>query len=121
MSSHEIDKLEQACQKVLGLPKIRFVGVLNKMGNKIAGGFKEGVTSFLPDKENRMMYVQLMLEYMMRKDFDAQLGILDQKSQVLKVKDISCEGGACDEKNDHTHDHKKKRKKIPRIYSFNLA
>jgi hypothetical protein len=48
-------------------------------------------------------------------------GILDQKSQVLKMKDISCEGSACDEKNDHTHDHKNKRKKIPRIYSFNLA
>jgi len=77
VSLNEIDNLEQSCQKVLGLPKIRFVGVLNKMGNKIAGGFKEGVTSFLPDKENRMMYVQLMLDYMMRKDFDAQLGSID--------------------------------------------
>jgi len=77
VSLNEIDNLEQSCQKVLGLPKIRFVGVLNKMGNKIAGGFKDGVTSFLPDKENRMMYVQLMLDYMMRKDFDAQLGSID--------------------------------------------
>ncbi|MDH5569837.1 MAG: hypothetical protein OEX98_08640 [Nitrosopumilus sp.] len=77
MSLTEIDNLERSCQKVLYLPKIRFVGVLNKMGNKIAGGFKEGVKSFLPDKENRTMYVQLMLEYMMRKDFDAQLGSID--------------------------------------------
>ncbi|MGY5149955.1 MAG: DUF6659 family protein [Candidatus Nitrosopumilus sp. bin_68KS] len=77
MSSDEIDNLEQACQKVLQLPKIRFVGVLNKMGKKIAGGFKEGVTSFLPDKDNQMMYVQLMLEYMMRKDFDEHLGSID--------------------------------------------
>jgi len=77
VSLSEIDNLERSCQKVLSLPKIRFVGVLNKMGNKIAGGFKEGVESFLPDKENRTMYVQLMLEYMMRKDFDAQLGSID--------------------------------------------
>lgn len=70
MSSTEIENLELACKNVLDLPKIRFVGVLNKMGNKIAGGFKEGVKPFLPDKENRRMYVQLMLEYMMRKDFD---------------------------------------------------
>jgi len=77
VSLTEIDNLERSCQKVLSLPKIRFVGVLNKMGNKIAGGFKEGVKSFLPDKENRTMYVQLMLEYMMRKDFDAQLGSID--------------------------------------------
>jgi len=75
--STEIDNLEQACQKVVDLPKIRFVGVLNKMGKKIAGGFKEGVTSLLPDKDNQRMYVQIMLEYMMRKDFDSQLGKID--------------------------------------------
>jgi len=72
-----IENLEQACQKVLDLPKIRFVGVLNKMGRKIAGDFKEGITSLLPDKENSRMYVQLMLEYMMRKDFDKNLGSVD--------------------------------------------
>ena len=77
MASDEIDNLEQACQKVLQLPKVRFVGVLNQMGKKIAGGFKEGVTSFLPDKDNQRMYVQLMLEYMMRRDFDKQLGEID--------------------------------------------
>ena len=47
------------------------------MGNKIAGGFKEGVSPLLPDKENRQMYVQLMLDYMMRKDFDEKLGSID--------------------------------------------
>lgn len=77
MSSDEIEKLEQSCQKVLELPQIRFVGVIDKMGNKIAGSFKKGVTSHLPDKENRVMYVQLMLEYMMRKDFDDRLGSID--------------------------------------------
>lgn len=77
MPSDESESLEQACQKVLKLPKIRFVGVLNPMGKKIAGGFKEGVKSFLQDKDNQRMYVQLMLEYMMRKDFDKQLGKID--------------------------------------------
>lgn len=77
MASTEIDNLEQSCKKILDLPQIRFVGVLNNMGNKIAGGFKKGVTALLPDKENRRMYVQLMLEYMMRKDFDEKLGTID--------------------------------------------
>ncbi len=77
MDSDEKESLEQACQKVLKLPKIRFVGVINQMGKKIAGGFNEGVKSFLPDKDNQIMYVQLMLEYMMRKDFDKQLGKID--------------------------------------------
>lgn len=47
------------------------------MGKKIAGNFKEGVTSLLPDIENQRMYVQLTLEYLMRKDFDKQLGSVD--------------------------------------------
>jgi hypothetical protein len=77
MSSTTDDDLEKSCKVILDLPKIRFVGVLNKMGNKIAGGFKEGVSSYLPDKDSRMMYVELTLEYLMRKDFDEGLGPID--------------------------------------------
>lgn len=47
------------------------------MGRKVAGGFKEGISSYLEDKDNQMMYVQLTLEYLMRKDFDDQLGPID--------------------------------------------
>ena len=73
----EIASLDRACRKVLENPKIRFVGILDKMGKQIAGGFKEGVTSYLKDQENRAMYVQLTLEYFMRKDFDQSLGSID--------------------------------------------
>ena len=73
----ENEPLETSCEKILDIPKVRFVGVLNKMGRKIAGGFKSGVSSYLQDKENQMMYVQLTLEYLMRKDFDEQLGSID--------------------------------------------
>lgn len=69
--------LENSCKEVLTIPELRFVGVLNKMGRKIAGGFKEGISSYLEDKDNQMMYVQLTLEYLMRKDFDEQLGPID--------------------------------------------
>ena len=62
---------------VLTNPELRFVGILNKMGRKIAGGFKEGISSYLEDTDNQMMYVQLTLEYLMRKDFDRQLGAID--------------------------------------------
>jgi len=54
-SKTEIISLENSCNMVLSLPKIRFVGVLDNMGNKIAGNFKDGVTSHLEDKEDRMM------------------------------------------------------------------
>ena len=73
----ETQVLEESCKNILAIEKIRFVGVLDKMGNQIAGGFKEGITSYLGDRANQMMYVQLTLEYLMRKDFDAELGPMD--------------------------------------------
>src|SRR3972149_2730000 len=72
IDSNEMQSLEESCQKILGLPKIRFVGVLNKMGNRIAGGFKKGIVSYLPDKESRTMYVELALEYLMRTDVNVE-------------------------------------------------
>ena len=69
--------LDEACKKIQQIPKVRFAGVLNKMGKRIAGGFREGTTSYLEDKQNQMMYVQLTLEYLMRKDFDHDLGPID--------------------------------------------
>ena len=88
-SKAEIESLENSCNQVLSLPKIRFVGVLNNMGNKIAGGFKEGVISYLEDKEDRMMYVQLTFEYLMRKDFDKKLGPIDyivsQRQKIVLI------------------------------------
>jgi hypothetical protein len=88
-SKTEITSLENSCNMVLSLPKIRFVGVLDNMGNKIAGNFKEGVTSYLEDKEDRMMYVQLTFEYLMRKDFDKKLGPIDyivsQRKKIVLI------------------------------------
>ena len=88
-SKAEIGSLENSCNNVLSLPKIRFVGVLNSMGNKIAGGFKEGIISYLEDKEDRMMYVQLTFEYLMRKDFDKKLGPIDyivsQRQKIVLI------------------------------------
>lgn len=73
----KIKSLDESCKKVLELPLIRFVGVLDKMGNRIAGGFKNGLVSYLQDPDNRRMYIQLSLEFLMRKDFDKELGSID--------------------------------------------
>ena len=73
----DVESLEDSCKMILTNPELRFVGILNKMGRKIAGGFKEGISSYLEDTDNQMMYVQLTLEYLMRKDFDRQLGAID--------------------------------------------
>jgi hypothetical protein len=77
MQSDKIKLLDESCKKVLELPMVRFVGVLDKMGNRIAGGFREGLVSYLHDPDSRRMYIQLTLEFLMRKDFDKELGAID--------------------------------------------
>ena len=44
--------------------------------------------------------------------------VLDHKSQKLKINHLSCEGGACDEKNDHTHELKRKKRFIEKPIRF---
>ena len=75
--SDKIKLLDESCKKILDLPMIRFVGVLDKMGNRIAGGFRERLSSYLRDPDSRRMYIQLTLEFLMRKDFDKELGSID--------------------------------------------
>ena len=73
----KIKLLDESCKKILDLPMIRFVGVLDKMGNRIAGGFRERLSSYFRDPYSRRMYIQLTLEFLMRKDFDKELGSID--------------------------------------------
>lgn len=78
MTNPEIVKsLDESCKKVLELPMIRFVGVLDKMGKRVAGGFKKDIQSYLTQPNDSRMYIQLTLEYLMRKDFNKELGPID--------------------------------------------
>ena len=43
-------------------------------GNLYAGGFKEGVEPFQNDEKQRMLYIQMVLEISMRREFDLDLG-----------------------------------------------
>ena len=68
---------EQKCEKLLEDKQLRFVGVINKLGNLIAGGFKHEIVPFETEEKNRMMYMQMVLEVSMRKEFDETLGEID--------------------------------------------
>lgn len=67
-------KLQNDCSELLRDEQIRFAGVINKMGNLVAGGFKEGVKPFQNDAKQRMLYMQRVLEISMRREFDQDLG-----------------------------------------------
>jgi hypothetical protein len=88
-TTDEIEYFEKGCQKLLKVDKIRFVGVVNKMGRLVAGGFKAGTKSFIDDKQSRMLYMQMTLELTMRKEFDETLGpikwIASRRKNVIMI------------------------------------
>ena len=71
---YKFPQLENKCQKLLKGDMIRFVGVINNMGNLIAGGLTKGMDWIETDEQRRMLYMQMALEISMRKDFDNSLG-----------------------------------------------
>ena len=64
----------QKCKKLLDHDGIRFAGLINSMGNLVAGGFKPGISPLEDDAERKKMYMELALRVSMRKEFDYSLG-----------------------------------------------
>ena len=91
LKSGQIKVLEEACQRLMGEDKINHVGVINPLGKLIAGGYKKGADSPLNDEKIRMTYMQMQLDFNMRKELDEVLGPIDyiasrrQSSLVISV------------------------------------
>lgn len=65
-----------ASKEILSLPEIRFVGVINNMGNLIVGDYKRGIVP-IAEIEQYKMCMEHALELFMKKDLDDTLGTLD--------------------------------------------
>ena len=82
-------QFENKCHKLLSNDEIRFVGVINRMGNLIAGGISDGIDLIETDEKRRKLYLQIALEISMRKDFDDTLGkinyVATNRDNVLMI------------------------------------
>lgn len=82
-------QLENKCHELLRNNEIRFVGIINRMGNLITGGFSKHVDLLETDEGRRKFYMQIALEISMRKDFDDTLGkinhITTNRDNVLMI------------------------------------
>ena len=76
-SPEDIQKLDEACMKLSEEDKVRHVGVINELGRLIAGGFKKGIVSLLDNEKITMTYMQMQLDFKMRKELDDILGPID--------------------------------------------
>ena len=65
---------QQKCQSILALPKIRFAGFLDYMGNLVVGGFKSGISPMKDESERKKMFIEAVLRIRTRQDFDDKLG-----------------------------------------------
>ncbi|MDH3779482.1 MAG: hypothetical protein OES15_01370, partial [Nitrosopumilus sp.] len=74
LSSRKLAKIEKKCNQILKNDNIKFVGVINSLGNLIAGGFKKDTTMIGTENLQKMMYMQLKLDLDMRKDYDELYG-----------------------------------------------
>lgn len=84
ISFSENQNLEHMCKQVLSFPDIRFCGVINHLGNQIAGGFREGITPLESDEKRRMTYMQMILDTNMRKEHDDSLGQIEYTATKRK-------------------------------------
>ena len=62
------------CNQLLEEDDIRFAGLLNPMGNLVAGGFKKGIEPLKDDVERKKMFMEAVLRVRTRQDFDDNLG-----------------------------------------------
>ena len=69
------ESFELLCDNIFALsPNIRFVGVINGMGDLVAGGMRKGVQSMEDKESSPKLYLEFALRSEMRKDQDAEFG-----------------------------------------------
>ncbi|MGH9991427.1 MAG: DUF6659 family protein [Nitrososphaera sp.] len=81
-------RFEKLCDSIFALDRsIRFAGVIDKMGNLVAGGMRKGVRPLEPKEERRKLYLEYALRNAMRQDFDSKFGrVIYTLSEREKVK-----------------------------------
>ena len=63
------------CEKIIALDdKIRFVGIVNKSGEVIAGGFQKGVEPLLEGEDEQELYVHSLSNMAVLNNFTNRLG-----------------------------------------------
>jgi len=68
---------EEKCKILLNEPEIRFAGIINKNGELVLGGFKEGLVPYENDETKLQAFFNFVSKASIRKEFDESLGPLN--------------------------------------------
>ena len=64
----------QKCTQLLEEEEIRFAGIVDKDGQLVTGGFKEGLTPYENDETKLQSFFDFVSKASIRKEFDESLG-----------------------------------------------
>jgi len=67
---------ESARKYILSFPEIRFIGVVNNMGNLVVGDYKKGIVP-IADVDHYKICMEHAMDMFMKKDLDDSLGPLE--------------------------------------------
>jgi len=68
---------DEKCKILLREPEIRFAGIINKNGELVLGGFKEGLVPYENDETKLQAFFNFVSKASIRKEFDESLGPLN--------------------------------------------
>ena len=84
MSDKDNSSYEQKCNLLLNEPEIRFAGVIDKMGNLVAGGMKDGKKPLEDETVQKKMFMEVALRVVTRSEFDQFLGVVEYSASRRK-------------------------------------
>jgi hypothetical protein len=68
---------DEKCKILLKEPEIRFAGIINKNGELVLGGFKDGLIPYENDETKLQAFFNFVSKASIRKEFDESLGPLN--------------------------------------------
>jgi Family of unknown function (DUF6659) len=69
------NQFTELCDDIFALsPKIRFVGIINRMGKLVAGGMRQGINPLENKADSSRLFLGFALRSEMKKDFDVEFG-----------------------------------------------
>ena len=90
LTSKKIARLDAICEQVVSVKGVRFIGVVNKMGRKVAGRFRKGVKPLINEKKMQLRYMNLCLDLSLREDFESSLGKVESIIAKRKKANTVC-------------------------------
>ena len=74
MPDHDIESLEHRCKKIQQLDMVRFAGIIDKEGEIVAGGFRDGVKPLVDNKSRLRKFFRFATAESIGKEYDENLG-----------------------------------------------